>query len=43
MQEKIDILLIQYNKFMDKLISEVKELQMRKSLELSMLWLRELA
>ena len=43
MQEKVAGLIDSYNSFMDNLISQIRDLKMRKSLELSMMWLRDLA
>ena len=40
MQEKIRKLIDTYNSFMENLINQIRELQLKKSLELSMLWLR---
>lgn len=43
MSDKVAVLTDRYNLFMDELIKEIIELKLRKSVELSMLWLRELA
>lgn len=43
MSDKVAALTEQYSAFMDELIREVTELKLRKVVELSMLWLRELA
>lgn len=43
MGEKVDALVQEYEKFMNKLIDQIQELQVRKKIQLSMLWLRELA
>ena len=43
MQEKVEGLVNTFTQFMDRLIEEIRELKLRKSIELSMLWLRELA
>lgn len=40
MEEIVCKLTDTYSDFMDKLIKEIKELKLRKSIELSMLWLR---
>jgi phage host-nuclease inhibitor protein Gam len=43
MADKVASLTDQYSAFMDELIQEITELKLRKIVELSMLWLRELA
>lgn len=43
MSDKVAVLAEQYSAFMDELIKEITELKLRKVVELSMLWLRELA
>lgn len=43
MGDKVAALTEQYSAFMDNLIREITELKLRKVVELSMLWLRELA
>jgi phage host-nuclease inhibitor protein Gam len=43
MTDKVAVLTEQYSSFMDELIKEITELKLRKIVELSMLWLRELA
>lgn len=40
MNEKIGLLIDQYNALMDALIEEIRELKLRKNIEFSMLWLR---
>lgn len=40
MNEKIGVLIDQYNALMDALIEEIRELKLRKNIEFSMLWLR---
>lgn len=43
MADKVSTLTDQYSAFMDELIREITELKLRKIIELSMLWLRELS
>jgi hypothetical protein len=43
MADKVAVLTDQYSAFMDQLIKEITELKLNKIVELSMLWLRELA
>jgi hypothetical protein len=43
MGDKVGALTDQYAAYMDELIKEISELKLRKIVELSMLWLRELA
>lgn len=43
MADKVGELIDQYSNFMDQLIKEITELKLRKTVELSMLWLRELS
>lgn len=43
MGDKVGALTDQYSAYMDELIREISELKLRKIVELSMLWLRELA